>query len=185
MLRRSIRWRAAAPMLVGVAVGAPLGAYTLSYLPEALLERTLGAYLVGIALHGLLAPKPDPNREAARPPDALPFATGVASGGLGGTFNIGGPPLIAYVYRQPWTQIEMNATLQAVFLLSYALQLSAYLQAGLIGPDAGAPILAALPPVFAGAIAGRKLIPKVRQDRLQAAIYLALGLLGFHFFTIH
>jgi len=45
---------------------------------------------------------------------AVPF--GLLGGVLAGAFNVGGPPLVAYVYSRNWSKVEIVAILQAVFI---------------------------------------------------------------------
>ena len=180
-LRRSIRWRDTTPLMAGLLLGLPIGIGLLAYGSETWLKRLLGIYLIVIALRSLW-----PERKTDLPPagaasPAAPLLTGIACGGLAGAFNIGGPPLVAYIYRQPWKQVEMNATLQAVFLVSCVVRASAYAAGGLLGWSALGVTALSLPILFLGAAAGHRLVPRVDPTRMKKAIFVTLGLLGLAF----
>ena len=52
----------------------------------------------------------------------MPKAMGIpicfGGGILGGAFNVGGPPIVAYVYSQNWSKTKTVALLQTVFFSS-------------------------------------------------------------------
>ena len=180
-LRRSVLWRSSMPLLIGMLIGLPLGVNVLVSFPEVWLKRLLGVYLIAMAVHSSLVPsKTDLIKKAAIFP-FFPIASGIACGGLGGAFNIGGPPAVAFVYRQPWTQVQMNATLQAVFLISCALRASAYAYEGLYGPGVLAVLLPSLPLLFLGAAMGNHCVRRVDPLRLRKTIYVVLGFIGVKF----
>src|SRR5690606_39976003 len=68
-------------------------------------------------------------------PPWLGFPIGVSSGVLGGAFNMGGPPCVAYLYSRPWPKEEVVALLQVVFIISSALRLALFGMHGIVPPS--------------------------------------------------
>lgn len=86
--RGAVRWELFRPMMVGIVIGAVLGALTASQLSGDALELIIGAFVVLIALKMLLNVKPKPSRD-------VPGVSGLAGAGIGigwisALFGIGG-----------------------------------------------------------------------------------------------
>jgi len=121
-LRRSVVWSGLTPIVVGLLVGIPLGIFFLVKCPQDILLRVLGVVLIASAVRAARPNGPtDSGTTPARPTlrsTAVGGLVGLATGALGGAFNTGGPPVIAYVYCRPGTKEQRTATLQAVFAIS-------------------------------------------------------------------
>ncbi|MCP5541752.1 MAG: sulfite exporter TauE/SafE family protein [Akkermansiaceae bacterium] len=111
---RAFSWRLAWPVSLAMCAGIPAGFYLHHALDPALLLRLLGGVLVAIAAADL---RFSPRREYRLPGwSAIPL--GLAGGVAGGAFNVGGPPVVAWVYSQNWENARNVAVLQAVFFAS-------------------------------------------------------------------
>ncbi len=173
--RRHVQWRRGLALALGSCVGVPIGFYLLVRLDGPLLLRILGGLLCAFALHELLLAR----RHPLRFPAWSGFPVGLLSGGIGGAFNVGGPPVIAYVYAQPWTKEEIVAVLQLVFGSSALLRLAFVGHSGLLHRELGQLSLLALVPLVAGILAGgARLLHRVPLRPLKLAVFLSLLVLG-------
>lgn len=172
--RRHFHWRRGAALALGSCLGVPIGFYLLVRLDAGVLLRILGALLCLFALNELLLAR----RFPLRFPAWSGFPVGLLSGGIGGAFNVGGPPVIAYVYSQPWAKEEIVAVLQLVFGTSALLRLGFVGHSGLLHRDLVQVTLIALVPLIAGILAGGRLLHRVPLPPLKFAVFLSLLLLG-------
>jgi uncharacterized membrane protein YfcA len=172
-LRQHIRWRYMARLVPGILVGLALGLTALKELDSTLLIRALGLTIVAIALWNLR-----PFRGHGTGSPAWDFVVGLSSGAIGGAFNTGGPPIVAYLYRRPDPPEALKATVQMTFVFFTLVRLVAATSVGLI--DAEIVRLAALgtPSVVLGAITGLALGRRASPERFRAASWIGLGLLG-------
>ena len=113
--RSGFSWSKAWPLAIAMVIGIPLGYFGFKSLDATLIIRILGALLVTISLTDLRLSKRGPEN-AIRLPRWAAFPVGLGGGILGGAFNIGGPPIVAYVYSQNWSKAQSVAVLQSCFL---------------------------------------------------------------------
>ncbi|NNE92152.1 MAG: sulfite exporter TauE/SafE family protein [Verrucomicrobiales bacterium] len=112
--RHDFSWKAAWPLVLTMVIGIPLGYYGMHALPEKTVIRVLGGILVAIALSDFrMALK---RGKGLRLPGWLAVPAGFTGGILGGAFNIGGPPIVAFAYSQGWKPARCVAILQSCFL---------------------------------------------------------------------
>jgi hypothetical protein len=172
-LRQHIRWSYILRLLPGVLSGLGLGLFTLKNADPTWLVRALGATITGIALwnlgrhrgHGLGSP-------------AWDFAVGFSSGAIGGAFNTGGPPVVAYLYRRPDPPEVLKATVQMNFLIFTVVRLSAATGIGLVTGEIVRIALSLAPVIVAGASLGLVLGRRVSPERFRTASWSALGVMG-------
>lgn len=103
--------RAVLPLLLGMALGIPLGILAIRRVDERVILGVLGAVISLYALYALLGfrmPRPE----------GRPWAWGVGflAGMLGGAYNTFGPPLIIYGQAREWPPDEFRANLQTLFM---------------------------------------------------------------------
>lgn len=102
--RGAVRWDIFRPMMVGIAVGAVLGAWTASLLSGAALELIIGVFVILVGLKMLLGVDPKESRP-------LPGKTGLGSAGgvigwASAIFGIGGGTLtVPYL---SWCSVRMQ-----------------------------------------------------------------------------
>jgi uncharacterized membrane protein YfcA len=118
LTRAGFSWGRAWPLVLGVMVGIPLGFFYLHELDGAVVIRVLGVVLIGLALLELSFSK---RRHVVLPRWAA-FPCALVGGTIGGAFNTGGPPIVAYVYSQDWRKTEIVAVLQSTFLCGGVLR---------------------------------------------------------------
>jgi len=193
-LRRHCRPRRLGSIIVGCLAGVPIGVLGLVRLPQDLLLRVLGIVLLGVAVQGLRSPVAEqptegPETEGVSPevPPGPPrglgqqvvgFLVGVSSGALGGAFNTGGPPLVAYVYRQPWSKEERTCALQVLFSISLAARIVMMSLTGLMTLDVVVRGALGMPFVLVGVAAGQMLFHRLGHRQFGLVVVLLLAVMG-------
>lgn len=109
--RTAFSWSSAWPIALFMCAGIPIGFFFLHRTDPEVLIRVLGAALVAIALFDL---RFSPKNEYQLPRWSV-APLGLIGGVAGGAFNVGGPPIVAYVYSQNWEKARNVAVLQTVF----------------------------------------------------------------------
>jgi uncharacterized membrane protein YfcA len=171
---RHFCWRRGLGLALGSVVGVPVGFHALVHLESQTLLHALGAVMVLFATTELLLAR----RYPLRFPGWAGWPVGVISGALGGAFNIGGPPVIAYVYSQPWTKEQIVAVLQVVFGLSALMRLGLVAHSGLLHNDLLQLALLALMPMLLGILIGGRLLRLVPREQLKSGVFLFLLAIG-------
>jgi uncharacterized protein len=151
-------------------------------LPEATVHPWLGAALCAMVVWdaaGRRIRKRPASSETAS--TAMAFSIGIFSGLLTGAFNIGGPPLVAYVYARTWSLQRVVAVLSVIFLAGGLVRLAV-----IVGDNAvSLPLLRvaalSLIPVAVGIVLGQKCLPRVPQRVLRGAVSIVLFCLGLGF----
>jgi len=173
VLRHQVRRDYVLRLLPGIALGLGVGLFTLKHADPSLLIRALGATIVAIALWNLLSVR--------RHGQGSPFwdlVVGFSAGAIGGAFNTGGPPLVAYLYQRPDPPEVLKATVQMTFLVFTIVRFASASAVGLIDAEILRMAAWLTPSVLLGAIAGLALGRRVSAERFRTASWVALGLLG-------
>lgn len=167
-------WEHSWTLLLSTGLACPVGVYFVHTLDEHLLIRLLGALIVAFSLRELMW-----HRAAEHPlPKWTAWPLGALAGLFGSAFNIGGPPLIAYVYSQHWESAVKLAVLQIVFLEIGVLRVILTASTGAID----APLIwLALPMLVPMAIAvtlGQRLLQRLTTGRLRRPVFWFLLAMG-------
>lgn len=171
--RKHYQWRRGLLLIASMSCGVPCGVYLMVSAPKELLLRLLGALLIGFALNETLL-----SNRRFQMPSWLGFPIGISSGVLGGAFNMGGPPCVAYLYSRPWPKEEIVALLQVVFLISASLRLVLFKAHGIVPPTTAELMLWSALPVMAAVFFGCRLFRVVEQETLRLGVFLFLGVMG-------
>lgn len=165
-----------AVLLASVGIGVPAGFLLLTQLPVDVVRQWLGGALCLMVGFDWLS-----GRWQWRYPDWTQPLVGFAGGALAGAFNIGGPPLVAYLYVQPWSKQRIVATLSVLFVGCGLVRLA--LLAGvdqLTAPVWLASGCAAVPTI-AAMLCGTRLLQHVPQRTLRTTVFVAILLLGIRY----
>ena len=174
--RKQVRWKGLPLILLGVAVGIPLGTWVLREQPTAALLVALGAVLVVMGAVFLVVP-PKRTFEA---PGWAGVPVGLTSGLLTGLFGTGGPPLVLWFQLRGLSKAAFRSSLMTLFLIMTAVRLPSYLAAGLITVPRLFSALCVLPAVLLGAVLGHRIhlaVEELTFRRLVSAALVAIGLL--------
>lgn len=174
-LRRRILWPRMAPVLLLLAPGIFLGVQILVSLDPAWLRRILGLTILGFAAWSLLDRK-----KLRRLSGFWSLPAGLGSGILSGAFNMGGPPVIVYFYRQPFSSEEIKASLQAVFMVSGLLRLPLVGAKGMLTSQVLTHSLLCAPAIVAAALLGIFLCRRVSPEKFRAAVWVVFGVMGLY-----
>ncbi len=169
-----VQWSSIGRLWLGAAIGVPLGFSLLAAAPQALVLRWLGAAICAMVLFEIAVAR---RRQVSLPP-WTGWGIGLTSGALSGAFNIGGPPLVAYIYDRPWTKEQQVATLNGIFVGSGLIRLALLLGYGELRSTAIESAAWATVPMAAAILCGNWALRFVPQRHLRNGIYLALLLLG-------
>jgi hypothetical protein len=130
-LRSHVRLDRMGILIMGSLVAVPFGAAFLASAQSWMIRLGLGLLLLfsaAYALHPKLG-----NRRWHRAYAGLPL--GIFSGLLGGAFNTGGPPAIAYLTTQKLKHVEYVASLQLLFCLAAIVRLISLSSLGMMSGD--------------------------------------------------
>ncbi len=172
--RESFTFREIWRLLIGMAIGIPLGVFFISQLPEALLLRLIGIIVLLYALYTLSGLQLPPLQKTW-----WGYAFGLASGLMGGAYNIGGPPCIIYGTMQRWDRERFKSNIQAAFLFSTVILVFSHALAGHYTAAVWQYMLLGIPPVVLGLILGwttDRFISPERFRKLVLVLLLVLAL---------
>jgi uncharacterized membrane protein YfcA len=179
-MRRGIQWRLMAPLAVGVAAGAPLGAHVLESMSADTIRALIGAIVLAsvVALHlarrggGVRVPA-----GAAR--TGVGVALGVLAGFSGSSVAIDGPPFLIFLTAVVPDKGQRYATILALFSFSAAARTASYAAEGILDPLHGWITLGALPFALGGMVTGLVAFERLSDkgfDRVVLGLLTASGL---------
>jgi uncharacterized membrane protein YfcA len=149
-------------------------------LSETLVIRLLGLSICLLVLFEFVATR----RYGVRLPDWSGWCIGLASGALSGAFNIGGPPLVAYIFDRPWSKEQQVATLSSVFVASGLMRLALLVWHEQLHESTWILTAWAVVPMLAAIVCGNRLLKYIPQQRLRIGIYATLLLLGGRYLIV-
>ncbi|MCC7494724.1 MAG: sulfite exporter TauE/SafE family protein [Fimbriimonadaceae bacterium] len=179
-VRHGMRWLRLRPLLLGIAVGMPLGVQVMVLPGSGPALRGLVAIACLLVAWQNWAPRAaEPGCERCAP-RWLGLGSGLASGFFSGSVSSGGPPILWYVYRQPWSRDELKATTLAIFFVATAYKLGMWL----VMAAAGAGTLltwsrvqmagSLLPAVLLGTTIGIRVFARIDRDQLRRIVCVLL-----------
>ncbi|HEX4128672.1 MAG TPA: sulfite exporter TauE/SafE family protein [Pirellulales bacterium] len=174
---RHVQWSSVGHLWIGSMVGVPLGFMLLTALPQGLVMRLLGLAICLIVLFEIVITA----RYAVRLPNWTGWGVGLASGALTGAFNIGGPPLVAYIFGRPWTKEQHVATISAVFMSSSIIRVALLLASAEVDRATWTAVAWGVVPMLAAIVVGNRLLKYVSQQQLRTGVYITLLVLGGHY----
>ncbi len=173
---RSVAWRGVAVLMIGIALGIPVGAWMLRWGDPGVLLVVLGGFLL-VAGSIFLASSVD---RKWRWPGWVVAPVGLTSGLLTGLFGTGGPPLVLYYQLAGLDKTAFRGNLMAIFLFMTLIRVPSYAGMGLITAERLWSSLMVLPAVLFGAWIGNSLHLRIEERtfrRIVAGALVALGAL--------
>lgn len=172
-LGRHADWRLVLRLVPGIVAGIVAGVFVLGTLDPRPLKLMLGISITAIAAWNLSTWRP-----RGRAPGWHDAPVSLVSGLFTGMFNMGGPPLIAHVYRRDETPDTLRATLQTVLLTSVSFRIvTAYgngMLTDVVWRASAIGVIASALGATAGLVLGRRL----SAERFRRATWLALAVFG-------
>ncbi len=168
---RHVDWRRVGALLLGAAVGMPLGLWALTSISENAARGVISAYVLAMCL--VLLAGWTLRKEAGA---GATVAVGVISG-LANAPGMGGLPVAAFFAAQPISAAVFRATLVAYFPILDLYSMPLYYLHGMISWDTLWASLMTLPMVFLGNwLGGRHFFNTDPKDFRRFAILLLAGL---------
>jgi uncharacterized membrane protein YfcA len=162
-------WR----VLIGTALGAPLGVLLIAKLDARIILTALGLFLIAYAVYNLFNLRLPEIRQPK-----WDFSFGLASGILGGAYNTGGPPLVIYGTSLGWTSEEFKANLQALFMLNSILVIILHVIAGHIDTLVLENLAISIPVIVVGTALGFWLSRYVNEAFFRRGVLVLLLIVG-------
>ncbi len=174
--RSMLDWRMLLYCMAGATAGLPIGLAVFVYVDASWLVRGTGAAILLMAVHGLVMGKGQVISTASGRWSAI---AGAASGFLAGAVGIGGPPIVAYAVRQPWSPSQFKAFVIS-FLLTLALLKNVSLAvAGLINSRILLLAAIAVPFGYLGSQLGISASRKINSDHFRRMTLVLLAFASF------
>ena len=151
----------------------PVGVIYLHRLDENVALFVLGLVLTLYALYALIGFRLP---ELKHPIWAWTF--GVASGLLGGAYNISGPPVIVYGNCRKWLPAEFKSNLAGFFLVGSLVIVSTHWVSGNITPNVIALFLKTLPALLLGFILSQYFDRWLNPNIFRRVVLILLVILG-------
>jgi uncharacterized membrane protein YfcA len=178
-LIRQVRWDVLWPVLIGSAVGVPLGILYLVELNESILRISLGVVILS-ALAGTeylsrrtqKPGRPAPERSGKR--RAVGAALGVFSGGFGAAFSVGGPPIVLFLNNHLSDKTQIKATLLMFFIFNMTFRAPLLAAAGVITTETLMLSLWSLPTLAVGLVSGSLLHTRLDSGVVRRLIQVLL-----------
>lgn len=171
---REIQWRGVLLIAAGLAVGVPIGTWTLKLAEPAFVLTVLGVFLVAAGAAFLAAPQ----GRLRHVPTWVSVPVGAVSGVLGGLFGTGGPPLIFYYQLRGIEKAVFRGNLMAIFLLVTFVRVPSYAFAGLITGPRLASAAVVLPAVLLGTWIGHRVHLELDESTFRRLVSIVLILIG-------
>ena len=148
-----------------------LGAYLVVYLPQNILEVSLGVFLLIFSIYSFL--KPDFQVQAAK---INTIIGGSLSGFLQGIIGIGGPIESAFLISYNLDKFKYIATLAAIAVIVDVTRIPIYIANNLLEPQ----FYYYIPPLviigIVGSYIGKRIVNKIPQDIFKKVVLVAIAL---------
>ena len=175
--RRDFRWTSQCwPLIIAICAGIPAGYYGLRAFSDLWVVRILGLILIAISSWELFFRRKDV-KMPARAGVPVCFFGGV----LGGAFNVGGPPIVAYVYSQNWGKIQTVTMLQIIFFASGVVRNALMIFEGDTTWSLLLLVAISLPAVLFGIWLGKIVLVRIPLKWLQRIVFFSVLAIGFYY----
>jgi uncharacterized membrane protein YfcA len=172
--RRSVNLRRVIPLIVGGALGVPLGVVLLSHLDPAYVRRAVGILLVVYSIYGMLQPKLAPLRPNLPADGAIGFVNGILCGMTG----LAGPIIVIWCQLTGVPRHAQRAIFQPVILAVFVLTAFGLGIDGEITRDLVVLFVVGIVPLAAGIWLGVHLYGRLDETGFRRVILLMLFLSG-------
>jgi len=158
--RRVVRMQRIGTLAIASLAGVPAGVWLLATMQPDLLRVYLGVLMVAAGLVFASGLRVRVNNE-----HLAGVPVGFASGVLGGSVSMPGPPIILFFANQGLPPVEFRSNLVMIITLQLVLSLPVYAAAGLLPASSFISSAAILPALLSGGVVGSRLLGVV-SDRL-------------------
>ena len=175
--RRQVSWLALRYSLIWMVLFLPLGLVLFTRVPAVWLVRGTGLVILLITLDALIVRRSEapPSRGASRWWGGV---AGSVSGFLVGFTGIGGPPLVAYAVRQPWSPTQFKGYIVPLLLVQAVLRAAGLLGTDLVDQTVLLYSAVAIPFSFLGGYLGTNLSRRINAQRFRQVALLMLAVIA-------
>jgi uncharacterized membrane protein YfcA len=174
-LRHNINVSRLAPLIIGSAIGVPLGILALRWVPPGTLRTAIGLLLIVFSLYNLVRPTLPTVKEAGRMADA---GAGLINGLVGGSTGLAGIVVVIWSSLRGWSRDEQRAAFQPTGVATFFITLIGLGGIGAINSESLQLFAIGLPALAIGTWGGWKLYGKLDERKFRIAVLVLLVLSG-------
>jgi len=174
-LRHNINVSRLAPLIIGSAIGVPLGILALRWIPPGTLRNAIGLLLIVFSLYNLVRPTLPTVKEAGRMADA---GAGLINGLVGGSTGLAGIVVVIWSSVRGWSRDEQRAAFQPTGVATFFITLIGLGGIGAINSESLQLFAIGLPALAIGTWGGWKLYGKLDERKFRLAVLVLLLLSG-------
>ena len=171
--RRHIRVRLVGPLALGGVMGIPFGIWTLQVVDPPLIKVLVGAFVMAFALLLLSGWR----RPLEHPRWSL-IPVGMASGLLGGSTSMGGPPVILFLANQETPKDAFRGNISCYFFTVNCFGIAMFLAKGLLEAQVALQAAVFLPAMLLGTYGGVALAKRVPEGLFRKVVMIGVALMG-------
>jgi len=165
-LRHALVWTRITPLVLGAAVGVPLGVLLLSHANAHAMRAGIGAVLVLYSIYALARPAMKPLGVGT----AADVGVGIANGVLGGATGLAGIVATIWCQLRGWPKDEQRAVFQPVGVATFAMSALWLGGQGAISRDVLWLFALGLPALLAGTWLGLKLYGRLNEAQFRTIV---------------
>jgi uncharacterized protein len=178
-LRDAVKLGRILPLVLGSAIGVPLGAELLRWAPAANMRMAVGALLIAFSLYNWFRP----NSAAASGAGAVADgAVGIANGVVGGATGLAGIAAVVWCNLRGWPPADQRAVFQPVGVATFVMIALWLGSTGMIGAETAWLFLLGLPVLALGTWAGLKSFGRLDEPGFRRVVLGLLLLSGISLF---
>ena len=173
-LRHAVRWRSAAPFIIGGLMGVPAGTMLLTYIDPAYMRIGVGILLVVYSIYSLARPAIKLAHEGV----AAEVGVGFLNGLLAGLTGLVGIVVVIWCQLRNWPKDVQRAIFQPVLLATILTSTVSLSAAGAVTAETMKLYLLGLPCMLAGTWVGLRLYGRLNDAAFRKIILLLLLVSG-------
>ena len=173
-LRHEMIWRSIWPLVLGTAIGIPIGVMLLTHINPGYLRFGVGVLLVLYAIYSLVRPQIKPMKIDA-PTDV---AIGIFNGMLGGLTGLGGIISTISCQWRGWSRDKQRSVFQPVLFAAFVIISISQLVAGSYTAETVKLYGIGLPFMIAGIWIGFKVYGTINDETFRKAVLILVLLAG-------
>ncbi len=170
---RQIDFKISRQLVLASILGIPFGLILIKFVPEAIVMRLLGLFLIVFAFNRLI------QKQAPRIKSRWwGYGFGFIAGVLGSAFNTNGPPIVTYAALRQWPPESFRSNLQGYFFPIGLLIVASHGISGLWTVQVAQLYLVCLPAVLMAIAIGSKIHQALSPKKFETLLSLLLVILG-------
>ncbi|MFZ0354320.1 MAG: sulfite exporter TauE/SafE family protein [Pseudolabrys sp.] len=173
-LRHAVRWRGAAPFIIGGLMGVPAGTMLLTYIDPAYMRIGVGILLVVYSIYSLARPAIKLAHEGV----AAEVGVGFLNGLLAGLTGLVGIVVVIWCQLRNWPKDVQRAIFQPVLLATILTSTVSLSAAGAVTAETMKLYLLGLPCMLAGTWVGLRMYGRLNDAAFRKIILLLLLVSG-------